>query len=147
MSMRLSELYGIADILENKIQLPLFNYAVSAGFPSPADDYIDVKLDLNEYLIKRPSSTFLVRVKGESMIKAGIHDGDLLTVDRSITPSSGKIVIAVINGECTVKRIQYKNNILYLLPENDAYKPIVIREITDTVFVWGVVTHVIHPLI
>lgn len=145
--MRISELYEAAGILENKIQFPLFNYAVSAGFPSPADDYIDIKLDLNEYLVKRPASTFFVRVRGESMVKAGIHDGDLLTVDRSITPTSGKIVIAVINGECTVKRIHYKNNILYLLPENDAYEPIMIRECTDTVFVWGVVTHVIHPLL
>jgi DNA polymerase V len=81
------------------------------------------------------------------MIKAGIHNGDLLTVDRSITPTNGKIVIAVINGECTVKRIQYKNNILYLLPENDEYEPIVIKEFTDTLFVWGVVTNVIHPLL
>ncbi|QHT66412.1 translesion error-prone DNA polymerase V autoproteolytic subunit [Rhodocytophaga rosea] len=145
--MRISELYDTIGIIENKIQLPLFNYAVSAGFPSPADDYIDIKLDLNEYLIKRPASTFLVRVKGESMTKAGIYDGDLLTVDRSILPGNGKIVIAVINGECTVKRIQYKNDILYLLPENDAYEPIIIKEPTDTVFVWGVVTHVIHPLL
>jgi DNA polymerase V len=145
--MKISEIYEIADILENKIQLPLYTYAVSAGFPSPADDYVDLKLDLNEYLIKRPLSTFLVRVRGESMIKAGIHNGDLLTVDRSITPTNGKIVIAVINGECTVKRIQYKNNILYLLPENDEYEPIVIKEFTDTLFVWGVVTNVIHPLL
>jgi DNA polymerase V len=145
--MKISEIYEIADILANKIQLPLYTYAVSAGFPSPADDYVDLKLDLNEYLIKRPSSTFLVRVRGESMIKAGIHNGDLLTVDRSITPTNGKIVIAVINGECTVKRIQYKNNILYLLPENDEYEPIVIKEFTDTLFVWGVVTNVIHPLL
>jgi DNA polymerase V len=140
------EVFDIAEHVE-KLELPLFNCSISAGFPSPADDYIDLKLDLNEYLIKRPSSTFLVRVSGESMIKAGIHDGDLLTVDRSITPTDGKIVIAVINGECTVKRIQYKNNILHLLPENDAYQPIIIKEFSDSVFIWGVVTNVIHPLL
>lgn len=144
--MQVVEIFEITDDLR-KVKLPLYNCSVSAGFPSPADDYIDLKLDLNEYLIKRPSSTFLVRVSGQSMIKAGIHDGDLLTVDRSITPTEGKIVVAVINGECTVKRIQYKNNILHLLPENDAYKPIIIKEFSDSVFIWGVVTNVIHPLL
>jgi DNA polymerase V len=145
--MRVGELYYITDVIENKVQLPLFHYTISAGFPSPADDYIDIKLDLNEYLIKRPFSTFLVRVRGESMIKAGIHDGDLLTVDRSITATHGKIVVAVVNGECTVKRMHYKGDMLYLLPENDAYEPIPVKEFTDTLFVWGVVTNVIHPLI
>lgn len=144
--MRVLEIIEIS-VEANKITLPLYNCSVSAGFPSPADDYIDLKLDLNEYLIKRPSSTFLVRVSGSSMIKAGIHDGDLLTVDRSITPTDGKIVVAVINGEWTVKRIQYKNNILQLLPENDAYQPIIIKEFSDSVFIWGVVTNVIHPLL
>lgn len=144
--MQVVEIFELAGEVE-KVKLPLYNCSVSAGFPSPADDYIDLKLDLNDYLIKRPSSTFLVRVSGESMIKAGIHDGDILTVDRSITPTDGKIVIAVINGECTVKRIQYKNNVLHLLPENDAYAPIIIKEFSDTIFIWGVVTNVIHPLL
>ncbi len=144
--MQVVEIFKIAGNV-SEVKLPLYNCSISAGFPSPADDYIDLKLDLNEYLIKRPSSTFLVRVSGESMIKAGIHDGDILTVDRSITPSDGKIVVAVINGECTVKRIQYTNNILHLLPENDAYAPIIIKEFSDSVFIWGVVTNVIHPLL
>lgn len=129
------------------VKLHLYNCSVSAGFPSPADDYIDLKLDLNTHLIKRPSSTFLVRVSGESMIKAGIHTGDLLVIDRSIDPSDGRIVIAVINGESTVKRIQYKNNLLYLLAENDAYTPIVVKEFSDSLFIWGVATSVIHSLL
>ena len=145
--MKVDNIYELSDILSKKVQLPLYIYAVNAGFPSPAESYIDVKLDLNEYLIKRPSSTFLVRVSGESMIQAGIHHGDLLTVDRSITPTNGKIVIAAVNGECTVKRIQHTNGLFYLLPENDAYEPILVREFTDTLFIWGVVTHVIHPLL
>jgi DNA polymerase V len=143
--MRIAEIYALAQGA-SKLELPLFVHPVSAGFPSPAEDYIDLKLDLNEFLIKRPSSTFLVRVSGNSMIKAGIHHGDILTVDRSITPTEGKIVVAVINGDCTVKRIQYKNDILLLLPENDQYQPIQVKEFTDTLYIWGVVTHVIHPL-
>jgi DNA polymerase V len=143
--MQVAEIYALAQGA-SKLELPLFVHPVSAGFPSPAEDYIDLKLDLNEFLIKRPSSTFLVRVSGNSMIKAGIHHGDILTVDRSITPTEGKIVVAVINGDCTVKRIQYKNDILLLLPENDQYQPIQVKEFTDTLYIWGVVTHVIHPL-
>jgi DNA polymerase V len=143
--MQIAEIYALAQGA-SKLELPLFVHPVSAGFPSPAEDYIDLKLDLNEFLIKRPSSTFLVRVSGNSMIKAGIHHGDILTVDRSITPTEGKIVVAVINGDCTVKRIQYKNDILLLLPENDQYQPIQVKEFTDTLYIWGVVTHVIHPL-
>ena len=144
--MRILEIYNLEAGIQ-RLELSLFTCTVSAGFPSPAEDYIDLKLDLNEYLIKRPASTFLVRVSGNSMIKAGIHHGDILTVDRSITPTDGKIVVAVINGECTVKRIQYELNTLYLLPENDEYKHIEVKEFTDTLYIWGVVTNVIHPLL
>lgn len=144
--MQVVEIYEVKAGVK-RLELSLFTCAVSAGFPSPAEDYIDSKLDLNEYLIKRPASTFLVRVSGNSMIKVGIHHGDILTVDRSITPTDGKIVVAVINGECTVKRIQYEENTLYLLPENDDYKPIEVKEFTDSLYIWGVVTNVIHPLL
>jgi DNA polymerase V len=128
------------------IELPLFLEAVSAGFPSPAEDYLEGKLDLNDYLIMNPASTFLVRVTGDSMIIAGIHSGDLLVVDRSLEPKDGNIIIAVINGELLVKRLKLIKNKYYLLPENSNYKPI---EITETMSfeVWGVVSTVIHPLL
>jgi DNA polymerase V len=87
-----------------KIELPLFLESVSAGFPSPADDYLENKLDLNQHLIKNPPATFFVRVTGDSMVDAGIYSGDILVVDRSLNPKDGNIVIAVINGELTVKR-------------------------------------------
>ena len=123
--------------------LPFFSSYVSAGFPSPADDYIEGKLDLNTYLIKHPSATFFVRVKGESMINAGIYDHDILIVDRSLEIASGKIIIAAIDGQLTVKRLlKYKNKII-LNSENDLFKPIEIVEGKEVMF-WGVVTSVIH---
>lgn len=128
------------------IELPIFLESVSAGFPSPADDYLEGKLDLNDYLIMNPSATFLVRVTGDSMTNSGIHSGDLLIVDRSLEPKDGNIVIAVIDGELTVKRLRFIKNKLTLVPENPKYKPI---EITESMNfeVWGVVSTVIHPLI
>ncbi len=125
--------------------LPLFLSKVRAGFPSPADDYLDKKLDLNEFLIKHPASTFFVKVKGDSMIKAGINSGDILVVDRSLEPKDKRVVVAVVNGEFTVKRVSKKRDKLFLLSENDAYAPIEIKE--DMEFeIWGVVLHVIHSL-
>lgn len=130
----------------NFIDLPIFLESVSAGFPSPADDYLEGKLDLNDFLITNPAATFLVRVTGNSMIDAGIHSGDLLIVDRSLMPSDRNIVIAVINGELTVKRLRYKKNQLFLYAENKEYKPI---EITQEMNfeVWGVVKTVVHSVI
>lgn len=127
-------------------ELPLFLESVSAGFPSPADDYIENKLDLNDFLIKNPSATFFVRVTGDSMINAGIYSGDILVVDRSIEPKEGNVVIAVIDGELLVKRLRHSNNKLYLYPENPTFTPI---EVTSQMNfeVWGVVTNVIHSLI
>ncbi len=126
-------------------ELPLFTSKVAAGFPSPADDFMDTKLDLNSHLIKTPSATFFVRVSGESMINAGIHDGDLLIVDRSITPQVGKVVIAAIQHELTVKRYIKKDGNVYLAPENENYQPILVNE-EDEVYIWGVVTNVIHAV-
>jgi len=124
---------------------PLFMVPVSAGFPSPAEDYIEGKLDLNKYLIKHPAATFFVKVTGNSMIDAGIHDGDILIVDRSIKPASRKVVIAIVNGELTVKRIRVTKGKILLMPENRDYKPLQVEE--EMGFeVWGVVTNVIHPL-
>jgi len=124
---------------------PLFMVPVTAGFPSPAEDYIEGKLDLNRHLIKHPAATFFVRVAGDSMIDAGIHPGDILIVDRSLEPADRKVVIAVINGELTVKRIRMKKGRLYLMPENEKYKPIEIEKEMNF-DIWGVVTNVIHPL-
>ncbi|MBW2651058.1 MAG: translesion error-prone DNA polymerase V autoproteolytic subunit [Deltaproteobacteria bacterium] len=118
---------------------------VSAGFPSPAEDYIEGKLDLNKYLVKHPAATFFVKVTGNSMIDAGIHDGDILIVDRSIKPANKKVVIAVVNGELAVRRIRVTKDKVFLMPENRDYKPLQIEE--EMGFeVWGVVTNVIHPL-
>ncbi|MFP6899343.1 MAG: translesion error-prone DNA polymerase V autoproteolytic subunit [Opitutales bacterium] len=125
--------------------IPLYACGVSAGFPSPADDYLEGTLDLNERLIGEPAATFFVRAKGDSMIGAGIHDGDLLVVDRSVEARDGRVVIAVINGELTVKRLVRKNGKAWLEPENPAYQPISFNE-GDDVRLWGVVTNVIHPL-
>ncbi len=126
-------------------QLPLYGCKVSAGFPSPADDYLEGMLDLNEHLVQHPSATFFVRAIGESMLGAGIHPDDILVVDRSLTPTSGRIVIAVVDGELTVKRLHLSPDATRLLPENPAYPPIEIREGAE-LHVWGVVTSVIHRL-
>jgi len=130
---------------EIKQELPLYSARISAGFPSPADDYLDKKLDLNEYLIKHPASTFFVRVAGDSMIDAGIHSGDILIVDRALEPAGNNIVIAVIDGDLTVKRIKKSNDKLLLLAENPNYPLIEIKP--DMSFeVWGVVSYVIHKV-
>ncbi|MDZ7664933.1 MAG: translesion error-prone DNA polymerase V autoproteolytic subunit [Desulfotignum sp.] len=128
-----------------EISLPLYMTSIEAGFPSPADDYIEGTLDLNEHLIKHPAATFFVRVSGESMIKAGIFPGDILIVDRSLEAVDKRIVIAVLDGELTVKRLRIRSGRPSLEPENDRYKPI---EITpDMAFeIWGVVTNVIHKV-
>ena len=127
------------------LRQPLFMVSVAAGFPSPADDYIEGKLDLNEYLIKHPAATFFVRAAGDSMIDAGIHQGDILIVDRALEPVNDSVVIAVVNGELTVKRIRKSKNRFFLMPDNRCYEPIEVTEEMD-VEIWGVVTTVIHSL-
>jgi len=122
---------------------PLFVSSVPAGFPSPADDYIEGPLDLNRHLIKHPAATFFVRVSGDSMIVAGIHDGDILIVDRSLEPQDGNIVIANLEGELTVKRIRILTDRLVLVPENEDYAPRQVDQNTEFQ-VWGVVVHAIH---
>lgn len=128
-----------------KIELPFYTEKLSAGFPSPANDYLEKSLDLNEYLIKNPSATFFVEIQGDSMIGAGIHSGDILIVDRSLEAQHGKIVVAIIGGEFTVKRLSWINNKFKLMPENPNYKPIEIKEGMDFE-IWGVATTVIHRL-
>ena len=124
---------------------PLFLASVSAGFPSPAEDYIEGRLDLNRHLIKHPAATFFVRVAGDSMIGAGIHPGDILVVDRALEPQDSNVVIAVIDGELTVKRISQRHGKLFLVPDNQAYRELEIVEAMEFE-VWGVVTSVIHNL-
>ena len=124
---------------------PLIQQLAPAGFPSPADDYIERKLDLNTYLIRHPAATFFVRVTGDSMNGAGIHSGDMLIVDRSLESSENSVVIARLEGELAVKRIRKRGEKLLLLPDNDSYEPVDIHEEMDFE-VWGVVTAVIHRL-
>ena len=126
--------------------IPYVSSVVHAGFPSPADDFLEGHLDLNEYLISHPSATYYVRVKGESMINAGIHDGDLLIVDRSLEPRENKVVIAIVDGQLTVKRLKkLKNKQFVLVAENPDFPPIEVNE-ENNVSIWGIVTNVIHPV-
>lgn len=125
------------------LPLPLFGARIAAGFPSPADDHLEDSLDLNEHLVQHPAATFFVRVEGDSMTGVGIHDGDLLVVDRAREPKSGAIVVAVINGELTVKRLSLEGERIRLMPENPHYQPLEIRDGMDLV-IWGVVAHAVH---
>lgn len=129
--------------MSTTLELPLQNCFVPAGFPSPAEDYVEHKLDLNSYLVTHPAATFFVRASGNSMTGANIHDGDLLIVDRSIEATHNDIVIAVVLGEITVKRLHYLRGEIALVPENESYQTIFINEHSD-LHIWGVVTNAIH---
>ena len=126
-----------------KFRIPLLNDSVSAGFPSPADDYTEENIDLNEHLISNPFSTFFLRVKGDSMINAGIKDKDLIIVDKSLIAKPGNIIIAMIDGEFTIKRLSIKNDELYLKAENHNYPDFRFKNHID-VQIWGVVIYSIH---
>lgn len=140
---------GLTRLLPSEINsmLPLVLYSnrIAAGFPSPADDYADERIDLNRHLIRHKEATFFLRVQGDSMLGAGIHDGDLLIVDRAIEATDGKVVIASLDGELTVKRLSIRRETVRLMPENPAYPIIEVRSEQDLV-IWGVVTNVIHAL-
>ena len=127
-----------------QLGIPLFLDAVAAGFPSPATDYCERKLDLNELCIQKPAATYFVRAQGDSMIDAGIFPGDVLVIDRSIDASHGDIVIAAVNGELTVKLLETKPQ-TRLVPMNSLHSPIVIPEGSD-LEIFGVATNVIHSL-
>ncbi len=141
--MKITEIYSFEQT--TKLERPLFLTRIPAGYPSPGDNYIEKKLDLNEYLIKHPAATFFVRVEGDSMINGGIHSADILVVDRAITACHGDIVIAIVNGEVTIKRLVMKSDKLYLVAENSKYPPF---EITPEMNfeIWGKVTYVIHKV-
>jgi DNA polymerase V len=128
------------------IYLPLFSHTVAAGFPSPADDYIEGRLSLDEHLVQHKEATFFVRAQGDSMVDAGIFNGDILVVDKSLTPVSGHIVIAVVDGDLTVKRLIKRGGKIMLKPENARLKQI---EFIDgqELQVWGVVTSTIKKFI
>ena len=131
------------DSTTKKIKIPLLTDSVSAGFPSPADDHTEENIDLNEHLISNPFSTFFLRVKGDSMINAGIKDKDLIIVDKSLIAKPGNIIIAMIDGEFTIKRLSIKNNELYLKAENHNYPDFRFKNHID-VQIWGVVIYSIH---
>ena len=124
---------------------PLLLCPVPAGFPSPADDFVERGLDLNEYLIRNAPATFLVRVTGESMVGAGIVDGDILVVDRSLTPEDGRVVVAVLDGELTVKRLRLRGGAPRLVAESDDCRSVEIDECAEFA-VWGVVTFALRQL-
>ncbi len=141
----LSKIEAVKQLIQHDAPVlpPLYSCSVRAGFPSPADDYIEGHLDLNTHLIKRPAATFFVTAVGDSMVNAGIHSGDLLVVDRSIEATHDRIVIAAVNGELTVKRLSRVNNRVQLVPENPNY-PIIDITAEHDIVIWGVVTYVIH---
>jgi len=128
-----------------KLKRPLIGANVAAGFPSPAQDYIEKNIDLNEHLITHPAATFFVRVEGESMIGSGIFDNDVLIVDRALEAANNNVIVAVLNGELTVKKLKITQNCWSLLPSNPVFPEIVITEDTDF-SVWGVVTYCLHKL-
>lgn len=130
----------------NDHRLSLFLWRVSCGFPSPADDYVETALDLNELVIAHPAATFYVRVSGDSMMNAAICNGDIIVVDRAREPEHNSIVVAHLDGEFTVKRLSQRDGALYLVPENPLYQSIQITDTTDF-SVWGVVTYCIHKVV
>lgn len=127
---------------ETVLKLPFVDEGISAGFPSPALDFVDLSIDLNRHLIKNPSATFYGRVKGDSLKNAGISNGDLLVIDRSLDPTNGKIAVCFIDGEFTAKRIQISKKEILLIAENENYQPIRVTE-DNNFLIWGIVTHVI----
>lgn len=130
-------------VTRTNIKIPLFSSNVSCGFPSPADDFVENSLDLNEYLISHPASTFFVRAKGNSMINASINDGDILIIDRSLDPKNNSIVLACIDGEFLIKRFVKKENKVFLEPCNPDYKTVEVTN-KEGFLIEGVVTSVIH---
>lgn len=130
---------------DSPLRLELFANRVNAGFPSPAEDYVEGKLDLNEYIVEHEASTFYVRIQGHSMSGAGMLDGDVIAVDRSLEPRHNDIVLAVIDGELTVKQLHKQNGQVRLVAHNPEFQPIVIRD-TQELTIWGVVTGVVRKL-
>lgn len=125
-----------------RLRLPLADGGISAGFPSPAQDFVDLSIDLNKELVKHPSATFYGRVKGESMRDRGINDGDLVIIDKSLTPKNEMIAVCYLDGEFTMKTIRMEKGCCWLIPANTEFKPIKVTEENDFL-IWGIVIHVI----
>lgn len=129
---------GSAQPPSPRVEIPVFSSRVAAGYPSPAEDHVEETLDLNDYMIRKPDSTYMLRVEGESMKDVGILPDDILVVDRSLPPVHNKIVIAAVDGELTVKRLFHRGGLVKLMPENAAYPEIELESESDLV-IWGVV--------
>jgi len=129
----------------NNLELPYFSGGIKAGFPSPAADFDETKISLDKVLVKNHEATFYAKASGTSMIGAGIDDGDIMVIDRSLEPQNGKIAVCCIDGEFTVKRIKIEKDGLFLLPENKDYQPIKVTEENDLI-IWGIVTYVIKAM-
>lgn len=145
MSIKKSNLTFLTPDFESKIKFLFVKDGVSAGFPSPAADFMEDTIDLNKELSKNPLATFFVKVSGNSMIDAGIDHNDVLVVDRSLEPKNNKIAVCFINGEFTVKRISVKKDEMFLMPENKNYKPIKVTSETQ-IIIWGIVTYIIKSV-
>lgn len=141
--MKLKNLYNTSTLefytsdFSTSASLPFIDAGLQAGFPSPADDFLEVRIDFNEDIIKNKDATFYAKVKGSSMKNAGIFDGDLLVIDRSLEPLNNKIAVCVIDGEFTVKRIKKETNTVWLIPENEEFQPIKVTEDNEFI-VWGI---------
>lgn len=129
----------------SKTEIPLAESSISAGFPSPAEDFIDKSIDLNKIFIKNKDATFYARVKGDSMIDAGLNDGDLIIIDKSIDPQNNKIAVCFIDGEFTVKRIKIEKDCIWLVAANEKYKPIKVTK-DNEFLIWGIVTTILKSV-
>ena len=138
--MKKIEIYK-ADI-SSSLPLPIADEGIRAGFPSPAQDFMDLSIDLNQELVKHPSSTFYGRVKGDSMIDAGVHDGDVLIIDKSLEPKDGDMAVCFIDGEFTIKYIKIEEKVIWLVPANKNFQPIRVTE-DNNFLIWGIVTYCI----
>jgi len=143
--MPLNKLTFLKPDFESEIKIPYFDHGVSAGFPSPALDFMETAIDLNKALSKNPLATFYIKVEGNSMVNAGIDDKDVLVVDRSLEVQNNKIAVCYIDGGFTVKRIKLENDCVYLMPENENYQPIKVTDENELV-IWGIVTYVIKSV-
>lgn len=149
--MRLKKIHDTKNITfyipetSEKIERPIVNEDIAAGFPSPAEDFIEVRISLDKELIQNENATFYARVRGNSMIDANIEDGDLLVIDRSIEARNGKIAVCMIDGEFTIKRLKVEKEHVFLMPENKDFKPIKVTEENEFI-VWGIVTYVIKKV-
>ena len=143
--MKINNLIFLKPKKGNSLGQWLIEEGISAGFPSPADDFKEIRISLDKELVKNQESTFYARVSGESMTEAGLDDGDLIVIDRSLNPENGKIAVCFIDGEFTVKRIKKEEKKLFLMPHNKKYKPIEVKEFTELI-IWGIVEYVIKKV-